>query len=410
MTILSMFWYVFLQGLKLLILFLLAQGGECTFAVSKDSTSLTSCILENYVGRYADGIVAKRLCFNGSHELIGSNEPNSQKLAQCFKEHLPFAIVPENELSGFVSVPGPWFVAQNYYSSMQFGHATSKFIQYFGLNFTAFHYCGSQVDLKYMSLFQAESDYAHHMTKSLEHIMTRTFDGRTLEDLKSQKLIAMRNCSGQKNCVPKNTLWPHPATCFEDAIHIINNEMMFPNEVIGHAFRSGFAQLESCPTPRVVFLYRTGGAGLRTIVNFMEVVGMLREFGITVYENITISGKSSVPELVGLFSNVSLLISPHSSQLKGLLYARKGTAVLELRAPDPHPIWQVRDPFGVGSGFDTVGIITQFTIKSNKFVNRGNKFDNTYRADFIVGIPEAREAVRSLLLKQKAICGPMKYA
>jgi hypothetical protein len=113
-------------------------------------------------------------------------------------------------------------------------------------------------------------------------------------------------------------------SCRDEAKHWYNfMSSSFPNAYRGN---------QVCPRPRVVFLGRSEGVGLRGISNRPEVLATLVAMGLPSPEIVTLSSRTSVDDVIRAFNTAGLIISSHSSQLKGLAFAANHTAVLELRA------------------------------------------------------------------------------
>jgi hypothetical protein len=75
----------------------------------------------------------------------------------------------------------------------------------------------------------------------------------------------------------------------------------------------------------VVLLYRSN----RVILNWAEVVSLVKELTGYTAERMTIDGNSSPEEQVRLFASAGLLISSHSSQLINVLFSHPSSALIE---------------------------------------------------------------------------------
>ena len=94
-------------------------------------------------------------------------------------------------------------------------------------------------------------------------------------------------------------------------------------------------QLGSCPPSpaRVILLQRSSkdiSARTRHFTNPHVIDEVAAELGIQHVERVTISSENSTEVTAQLFSSVSLIISPHSSQLKNLFFSAPHTAVVEI--------------------------------------------------------------------------------
>lgn len=95
------------------------------------------------------------------------------------------------------------------------------------------------------------------------------------------------------------------------------------------------------------------GAGLRKILNYDAVDRVLIENGISSYTNVTVSQNTTLQDAIHTFSNIGLLISTHSSQLKLLAFSHPGMIVIELR-PTESKHWHGHSVFSEGP--DVMGI------------------------------------------------------
>jgi hypothetical protein len=172
----------------------------------------------------------------------------------------------------------------------------------------------------------------------------------SFSELVNQKKVIFS--SHLSNNDAKFELLPKP-TCFQDFIQVGTFEVTFLSRFAASTWhRDVFARysdivkypLSKCPnTVRVVHLLRTEGTSIREMRNFNVIDAIIRKYGWT-YENVSINSTSSDTTVLEAFSNFSLMITSHSSQLKNLVFARKGAVVVELR-PGAN---EFRNPFGEG--------------------------------------------------------------
>jgi len=87
-----------------------------------------------------------------------------------------------------------------------------------------------------------------------------------------------------------------------------------------------------CPSDDldVVVLHRIDGSSSRAIQNFHAMETTMKELGICRYRNVSFGASTPLQVQANIFGNYSLLISPHSSQLRNVIFSHPLSATLEL--------------------------------------------------------------------------------
>eukprot|EP01033_Poteriospumella_lacustris_P010572 gene10572-7522_t len=128
--------------------------------------------------------------------------------------------------------------------------------------------------------------------------------------------------------------------------------------------------------------------------NFYVIDAIIRKYGWT-YENVSINSTSSDTTVLEAFSNFSLMITPHSSQLKNLVFARKGAVVVEVR-----PGNEFRNPFG--DGLEHTDVI--YKLSPGHVYANHSKFAGTIRDDFLVRTDIFEKDLQNGLAEQHKLC------
>lgn len=147
-------------------------------------------------------------------------------------------------------------------------------------------------------------------------------------------------------------------------------------------------------------------SGLRKFLNYPAIEVVLKKHGIHTYENVTLHARSSLTEVAGLFRNFTLMLTSHSSQMKNLVFARNGSAVVELRAESVQPFRNVRDPFGWESGVQNIGVIYKNVVWGN---TAGPGHVSDIRSDVLVNETAFDEALTEVLAQQRRVCPKLVY-
>jgi capsular polysaccharide biosynthesis protein len=96
---------------------------------------------------------------------------------------------------------------------------------------------------------------------------------------------------------------------------------------------SSFFNIDFMPCPqrqRVVNLLRPPvNSRLRAFHNYDALANALKRNGVFSYENVTID-QATARQQIQLFQNFSLIISPHSSALRSLIFSHRNSAVVEV--------------------------------------------------------------------------------
>lgn len=256
-----------------------------------DENNLSKCIVDNFgEGAY----LYQNLCFNESHIIfpassLGLEDKSSEDISkinhclQRFPEHQCQVLVPivrtihdrttrvivnDEELFAEKHVwkSGPWFYADTTFFSIQFGHVTSKLLQYFSLQVLAqvcssFGY-SSNSTVKYLSVYQS-IDELKSMTANLNWIAEESF-GSNVDEMVAEGRLDGSQCHN-KTC-PDKVLWPQ-LTCFANTIHKKSNEMMFVSPVVGESWSKKLTEKlnpslnDLCNSPRVLVMQRNEGKG-----------------------------------------------------------------------------------------------------------------------------------------------------
>lgn len=94
-------------------------------------------------------------------------------------------------------------------------------------------------------------------------------------------------------------------------------------------------RMKQNPRYKYVYISRKNAAG-RKVINETELIEILEKMGFTVIE----LEKLAVLEQASVFASAELIISPHGAGLSNLLFANKGTKLIELFSPAyVHPIY-----------------------------------------------------------------------
>lgn len=328
-------------------------------------------------------------------------------LDELFTSHGLFSsIVDHKEVASYPVLPGPWFNFDTWVTVPQFGHVTSKLMQYYNLRLLLKN-CGIQPDIKiFMSHFtQKSSTFLSSPNKDNLHLFTSIVFGQnhSFSELVNQnKVVFLSHLSAHERhfeVLPK-------ATCFQDFIQVGSFEVTFLSRFAATMWRRDvFAQysdiikypLSECPsTVRVINLQRSEVSNLREIKNFYVIDAIIRKYGWT-YENVTVNSTSSDIAALQLFSSCSLMITPHSSQLKNLVFARKGAVVVELR-PGAN---EVANPFG--DGLEHTDVIYKFS-RGHTHAN-DTRFAGTYRDNVFVRTDIFEKDLHDGLAQQHKLCG-----
>jgi len=213
-----------------------------------------------------------------------------------------------------------------------------------------------------------------------------------------------------------SNVWPvwDKFTCYENVWIVDNNEATFSNMPMANSWRKtiqlalpevyAISAHECLPVDHVYFLHRTDGAGLRNILNFHVIDEVLSKYNVS-YTNVSLSGKNTSEDFLNIFSKFSLLISPHSSALKSLVFSRTGSVVIELRARDPDEFINARNPFG--NSVQLLGLIYQVVLSKATNING---VDTTIRSDVVVDKDLFESALVDGLKQRKLICSLSLHA
>lgn len=359
--------------------------------------------------------VSPLLCANQTHLLqLCDNHPKntscsllSLPLDRYLTSHGLFSsVVDHKEVASYPILPGPWFNFDIWVTGPQFGHVTSKLMQYYNLRILLKN-CGIQPDIKiFMShLTQKSSAFLSSPKKDNFHLFTSVVFGHnhSFSELVDQNKVIFS--SHISNTDAQFELLPKP-TCFQDFIQVGNFEVTFLSRFAASTWRRDvFDQysdvikypLSKCPnTVRVVHLMRTESYR-RDMRNFYVIEAIIRKYGWT-YENVTVNSTSSDMDALQIFSNFSLMITSHSSQLKNLVFARKGAVVVELR---PANEFRDRNPFG--EGLEHTDVIYKLSF-GHVYANH-TKFAGTLRDNFFVRPDIFEKDLQIGLAQQHKLCG-----
>lgn len=359
-------------------------------------------------------IIFPRLCANQTHFLQICDSyagcSNFQLRVDPPLQQLGITVgtVPSSLVRNYTVRPGPWFNFESYVIGAQFGHIVSKFMQLYNLR-VIMKECGFDQEIKI---------FMSHFTLNLAHALS-TVNYKLIISLALGKNHSIDDMIQHKNIVFSEKLESfhkqfellHEPSCFQDVIHWNSYETTFLSRFVADQWRRDVFDeynhllkypLHECPkVEKVIFLYRNEGSGLRAAKNFDLIESVLREFGLA-YHNESMDSRISVEKIFNIFSDSSLIISPHSSALKNLIFARKGTAVVELR-PGAH---EYRNPFADGlEHTDVVYIFSKGHIYGN-----GTRFAGTYRDDYYVNEEIFRKDLREALRLQRLLCGHIPKA
>jgi hypothetical protein len=124
--------------------------------------------------------------------------------------------------------------------------------------------------------------------------------------------------------------------CAEALLYVPNYERPFFSEHQADEWRAMLRRElglhhRACPPNRAVLLRRSSdNSRRRGFVNEAVVDAVAAELGIRKLHRVTVGSRNSTEETAALFASFGLLVSTHSSQLKGPLYAAPHAAVVEV--------------------------------------------------------------------------------
>ncbi|KNC85367.1 hypothetical protein SARC_02457 [Sphaeroforma arctica JP610] len=162
----------------------------------------------------------------------------------------------------------------------------------------------------------------------------------------------------------------------------------------------------ACPTPKAVVLQRLEGSGLRQILNFDVIERVFKRNGIATYTNVTVSGADDTKGHISVFSDFSLMIASHSSQLKNLIFSPRNSIVMEVRGtPEGY-----MDPSPFEEGMSELDIIFELNQEHNPDLsscpeNLNCKVSKKYKTDFWLDEAQFEKGLKSALKRQQARCG-----
>jgi hypothetical protein len=313
----------------------------------------------------------------------------------------------ESEIRDYWKSPGPYFFLDTYVDGFQFGHFTSKLMQYYNLRLLAKE-CKINDEFKLIATHQTLSNINSILKRKLINVELFTsivFPNTTLLDQYFQhKVIFAEKIDFHGHKLKDYVLSTHPI-CYENVITFHHFEITIVSRSVGKQWQNELYQhyahylhnipLNQCYTHHrhlpisnrfnyqnltVGIFFRKDGAGMRKILNFPIVEEVLYQHGLYNYQNLSYGGHiSNLSQIFEAFSESNIIITPHSSFLKNLLIARKGTIVIELT---PDPDIKNRNPFGVGLEF--LDILYTVSIGHKYGNNTSSGVQRTYRDDFYV--------------------------
>lgn len=385
------------------------------------SSSQRQCVLNDFDAKMKI-YVKELLCFNQTHMLLPMSNP-SPEINDCLQTKstdcgtkLPYigpdnrqktkrAVISFNEtLTAHFAANSEWFLANNVVHGIQYGHMAAKFMQYYQIA-DAFRRCGYEATLNYLSPLQSSTQLLKMKdnSKVLNLLATLVFGQDPLASLDSHVIDARQH-------VINSTVWPmwDKFTCYKNVWIVDNNEATFSNMPMANSWRKtiqlalpefyAVSPHDCLPVDHVFFLHRTDGVGLRNIVNFHVIDEVLSKYNVS-YRNVSLSGKNTSEDFLNIFSKFSLLISPHSSSLKTLVFSRTGSVVIELRARDPDEFINSRNPFG--NSVQLLGLIYQLVLSKETNING---VQTTITSDVIVDKDLFESALVDGLKRRKLIC------
>jgi hypothetical protein len=166
-----------------------------------------------------------------------------------------------------------------------------------------------------------------------------------------------------------------------------------------------------CPPPRAVLLTRPAsdaGATRRAITNPHVLRAVASELGIAHVETVTIGSANTTRETAALFASFGLMVSPHSSQLKSLLFASPNAVVVEVGGSHL-PLWR---PTPFRESMAELGVLfahsrfhTTNVTACGAVCRRDDK-----NADVTLDAVRLKQALENALRRQREACPRLSYA
>lgn len=201
--------------------------------------------------------------------------------------------------------------------------------------------------------------------------------------------------------------------CFGDLLYVANYERPFYSARQAALWRGiAGAKLgmtwQTCPPGRAVLLKRPEEKLTdRRFVNEELIDSIAASLGIPRLHRVTISSKNSTYETARLFASFGLMVTVHSSQLKGLLFASPNTAVIEMGGAHLG-MWR---PSAFSEGMVELGIhynLSRYHYANVTVCGRRCSLDDK-NAPVTVHADKFRGALSAVLAAQRGNCPALRY-
>lgn len=200
--------------------------------------------------------------------------------------------------------------------------------------------------------------------------------------------------------------------CAEALLYVPNYERPFFSEHQADEWRAMLRRElglhhRACPPNRAVLLRRSSdNSRRRGFVNEAVVDAVAAELGIRKLHRVTVGSRNSTEETAALFASFGLLVSTHSSQLKGLVYAAPHAAVVEVTgsflgtrpSPFSEGMAELRLHYGLSSGHAT-----------NVTACGADCAQNDKNAAVVVDAARLKRTLAAVLDAQRTECPGMAY-
>jgi hypothetical protein len=371
-------------GVKILLLPKLCVNTTHWFeVVMNPSEDVNSCLLRTHTG-----------CSGSLLPYLASGSPRAHR-AQVRADAIP---------STWPTVPGPSYFGAETIAGIQYGHLTAKLMQYHAMRHASVQ-CAREIT-NYVTVYQSEKEMAT-MPSLLRYTAGIAFKMPVLDFISKNHLFGFHRTRGDGG--------EGSGMCFDNLYQVKVNELAIASRAHGREWRRDVQShlpfgaqlrepLENCHSRhRAMVLHRSEGVGLRNFLNPEVLHKVLTKHGFaeTDIDQVTLSGRDSPADFVMQIADHSLILSAHSSQLKALIFAAAGTAVVEFRAYDGNvTVQNTRDPFGSGSGMPFINVTYLVSLQKP----RDDPAQNHIRADVLLDEELVDAAVRTVLAEQARTC------
>lgn len=273
----------------------------------------------------------------------------------------------------------------------QFGHAMSKFVQYWSLDEDFDH-----VVINRNGYFPGERVGHYAGEAHIGVIFNLTVRDKVVKSGSALHLVGRA-----------------PPLCMRSMTHALNPESVFFHTRAAQRWRETVLRdkldipLRVCPPARAAILKRYEGSSVRGFTNEHVIDEVAAEFGISHVDRVSIGSRNTTSEQARLFNSIGLLFTTHTSQTKNLIFSAAHTAVVEFTARFLHGRVS-----GQSEGLEFLNVT--FVSSKNHRVNVTNRCDRPDNQDvhcrLTINATILRESLSQALVAQKAACPGMQYA